>query len=388
MTVRKYSSVSIDTTLAAGGISSTATSMTVATGTGTTLMGGITLTAGDIFTVAIDPDTVNEEICYITARSGDVFTIDRAEAGTAGVVHAAGATVRHVLSSDDLNYFNQAIQSTTAPGFTPTISGGSASAVSTQIQIRRDTSTNWTSSNPTLASGEIGVETDTSKFKIGNGSSTWTGLSYPFGDIDGVTAGVGISGGGTSGTVTVTNSMATAIDAKGDLVPGTGADTFARLAVGTNNTVLTADSSTATGLKWAAASGIPTAVASTNITATESTTSTSYTALTTAQSITITTGTKALVIVTTYMDTSSQGGGAMSFAVSGASTIAASDENAVLVLGQSSQTNISGRYSAVTYLTGLTAGSNIFTSQFKAISPFGFTSSFKNRQITVIDMGS
>jgi hypothetical protein len=71
------------------------------------------------------------------------------------------------------------------------------------------------------------------------------------GDITGVTAGTGISGGGTSGTVTVTNSMATAIDAKGDLVPGTGADTFARLAVGANDTVLTADSTTATGLKWA-----------------------------------------------------------------------------------------------------------------------------------------
>jgi hypothetical protein len=73
------------------------------------------------------------------------------------------------------------------------------------------------------------------------------------GDIEGVTAGIGISGGGTSGTVTVTNSMATAIDAKGDLVPGTGADTFSRLAVGANDTVLTADSTTATGLKWAAA---------------------------------------------------------------------------------------------------------------------------------------
>ena len=73
------------------------------------------------------------------------------------------------------------------------------------------------------------------------------------GDIEGVTAGIGISGGGTSGTVTVTNSMATAIDAKGDLVAGTGADTFAKLTVGANDTVLTADSTTATGLKWAAA---------------------------------------------------------------------------------------------------------------------------------------
>jgi hypothetical protein len=44
------------------------------------------------------------------------------------------------------------------------------------------------------------------------------------GDIEGVTAGTGISGGGTSGTVTITNSMATEIDAKGDLVVGTGAD--------------------------------------------------------------------------------------------------------------------------------------------------------------------
>ena len=84
--------------------------------------------------------------------------------------------------------------------------------------------------------------------------SAWV-ASGATGDIEGVTAGVGISGGGTSGTVTITNSMATAIDAKGDLVPGTGADTFSRLAVGANGTVLTADSAEATGLKWATPAG-------------------------------------------------------------------------------------------------------------------------------------
>jgi hypothetical protein len=79
---------------------------------------------------------------------------------------------------------------------------------------------------------------------------TWTSANP--GDITGVTAGTGISGGGTSGTVTVTNSMATAIDAKGDLIAGTGADAFSRLAVGTNDYVLTAASGEATGIKWAA----------------------------------------------------------------------------------------------------------------------------------------
>lgn len=106
MQVRKYSSISQDTTLAAGGISSSATTMTVAAGTGNSLMGGITITPGDTFQVAIDPDTTSEELVFITVQSGDVFTITRARAGTSAIAHAAGATVRHVLSSDDLNYFN------------------------------------------------------------------------------------------------------------------------------------------------------------------------------------------------------------------------------------------------------------------------------------------
>jgi len=99
------------------------------------------------------------------------------------------------------------------------------------------------------AEGQFAFTKDTNSLWYYDGAA-WV-ASGATGDIEGVTAGVGISGGGTSGTVTVTNSMATAIDAKGDLVPGTGADTFARLAVGANDTVLTADSSTATGLKWA-----------------------------------------------------------------------------------------------------------------------------------------
>tara|TARA_R110000824_G_scaffold158542_1_gene332530 strand:+ start:9362 stop:10867 length:1506 start_codon:yes stop_codon:yes gene_type:complete len=46
------------------------------------------------------------------------------------------------------------------------------------IQIRRDTAANWTSANPTLAQGELGAETDTSKVKIGDGSTAWSSLGY------------------------------------------------------------------------------------------------------------------------------------------------------------------------------------------------------------------
>ena len=103
------------------------------------------------------------------------------------------------------------------------------------------------------AEGNFAFTKDTNSLWYYDGAA-WV-ASGATGDIEGVTAGVGISGGGTSGTVTVTNSMATAIDAKGDLIGGTGADTFARLAVGANGTVLTADSAESTGLKWAAAAG-------------------------------------------------------------------------------------------------------------------------------------
>jgi hypothetical protein len=79
---------------------------------------------------------------------------------------------------------------------------------------------------------------------------TWTSANP--GDITGVTAGTGISGGGTSGDVTVTNSMATAMTTSGDLIQATGSGTFARLATGTSGQYLTTNGTTNS---WATPSG-------------------------------------------------------------------------------------------------------------------------------------
>jgi len=76
------------------------------------------------------------------------------------------------------------------------------------------------------------------------------------GDIEGVTAGVGITGGGTSGTVTITNDMATTITAAGDIVVGTGSGTYDNLPIGTTNQVLTADTTVSPyKVKWATPAG-------------------------------------------------------------------------------------------------------------------------------------
>lgn len=121
---RVYSSTSVATTLATS-LTNIATSMTVTAGGGAPLIQGAGFTNGDIFTIAIDPDTQTEEICYVTANSGDIFTITRAQAGSSAVAHASGATVRHVLTSSDLDFFRDGVTTANAaiPASTLTTKG-------------------------------------------------------------------------------------------------------------------------------------------------------------------------------------------------------------------------------------------------------------------------
>jgi hypothetical protein len=127
---RQYSSISVATTLNSG-INTTATTMVLpSVGAATALLGGVTLAAGnvDIFTVAIDVDTVNEEIVFVTGVSGDTLTISRGQAGTgtagvSGIAHSAGATVKHVLTSSDLIFFRNSTSPAASYSFTGSTSG-------------------------------------------------------------------------------------------------------------------------------------------------------------------------------------------------------------------------------------------------------------------------
>lgn len=127
MASRKYSTISIDTTLASS-INSSVTSLTVAVGTGTTLMGGVSLTAGDTFALAIDPETSSEEIVFVTAVSSDTFTVTRAQASTSGIAHSTGATIQHVFTGDDAQHFEDGINAAVTLTGTQTLSNKTLTA--------------------------------------------------------------------------------------------------------------------------------------------------------------------------------------------------------------------------------------------------------------------
>lgn len=196
---RLFSSISVETTLASG-ISNSATSFTVAAGTGSALLGGVTINSGDQFTLALDPDTQNEEIVFATANTSDTFTVTRGQAGSSAVTHSAGATVKHVLTGSDLTWF----ESNTSPVASWGIRGsssGTTTLVATAVAsgtltlpavtdtivslTATQTLTNKTLTSPTVntpvltlstttatAEGRIAWEGTNDKIVVGDGSST------------------------------------------------------------------------------------------------------------------------------------------------------------------------------------------------------------------------
>jgi len=190
MANRKFSSISVETTLASG-INSSTTTVTVATGTASALLGGVTLGASvggvypDQFTIAIDPDTTNEEICFVQYVSSDTLTVVRGRAGSTAVSHSSGATVKHVLTSDDLTWFESNTSPVDSFGFSGSSSGTTtvqASAVASgtlTLPAATDTlvgrATTDTLTNKTLTAPVISTISNTGTLTLPTSTDTLVG---------------------------------------------------------------------------------------------------------------------------------------------------------------------------------------------------------------------
>lgn len=218
-----------------------------------------------------------------------------------------------------------------------------------KIQFRRGTASQWTTADPTLAAGEFGFETDTRQFKIGDGTTAWSGLTYPAtGTITGVTAGTGLTGGGTGGVVTLALDTTavippTIVNAKGDLIVGTGADAVNRFGVGSDGQVLSAKASAVEGLEWITPYSSTTPVAFTVV----NTTSYTVTTADAGKIIVVTTANPTTITLnTTGLSTGQQilvyqfGAGSVTFA----------QTSPAVINSRGSSKVISGQYSAVSVI--------------------------------------
>ena len=201
MTTRKYSSRSQQTTLTAA-LTSSGTSATVVSGTA--LLGGVTISAGETFTVVIDPDTALEEIVDVTAVSTNTLTITRGVDGSTGQAHSAGAVVRHMAIGRDYREANTHIEnSTTAHGLTI------ADVITT---TNTKTLTNKTLTSPTIT---------------GTGAIAGTFTGNLTGNVTGNVSG---SSGSTTGNAATATALATGrtfqltgdVEASGVTFDGTG----------------------------------------------------------------------------------------------------------------------------------------------------------------------
>jgi hypothetical protein len=212
------------------------------------------------FFVVLSPGTSSEEKCLATI-SGTSLTLTRAQDDTSAQTHSSGTTIYPVFTATDANQANEIAAKMTTKGDLLTTSGTDinrlAVGTNNHVLTADSTATNgikWAAVDDTTkiaksivdAKGDIIAATaaDTvARVAVGTNGFVLT--------ADSVEA-AGVKWAAYDDTTKIAKAI---VDAKGDLIAATAADTVDRLAVGTNGQVLTADSTTATGLKWAASGG-------------------------------------------------------------------------------------------------------------------------------------
>lgn len=159
---RKYSSTSVEQLLNSTIGAGDTTLSLASTAAVTALLGGVSLAGGNVdqFTIVIDPDTASEEIIFVRGNSGSTLTgLLRGQAGTGtggtGVAHTAGATIKHVLTSNDLDYYTTGVDGAVTLAGTQTLTNKTIDAASNTLTGVVTLTGTQTLTNKTLTSPAI-----------------------------------------------------------------------------------------------------------------------------------------------------------------------------------------------------------------------------------------
>ena len=365
MTVRKYTSRSQQTTLSSA-VTSGATVIPVTNAS--TLFAGVTLTAGQTFTVVIDPDTALEEIVDVTSASSNNLTVTRAVdmSGASAQDHSSGAVVRHMIIGRDLRESNLHIEATAAYNdgtSVHTLHGLTTSDGVITGTTATQTLTNKTFTTPVIAGATLsGTITSTATVTGGTiTGATVTGLVTPTATSD-ATPKAYVDSILGSAIAAATSAASAAASATAAATSASSAATSASSAATSASSALASQTAAATSATSAAASATAAATSATSAAASASTAATSAGTATTQAAAAATSATSAAASATAAATSATSAAASATAAATSAASAAASTSAAAVSATAAATSATSAAASATNAATSATSAATSATA--------------------------